>query len=185
MTEETKLKLDIEVTLKDEFFEGIICTMIEGGSNYWVKYVDVLNPDGTEAKAWPREKDYGCTHEGPRPLLCLPSEKCKLLPTPSGDGTIVCRFLVETARKIPLSRWVANVINAGGTVTVTEDEESDNEVHNLTKADLIRGIEMWVKNHRPSFTREDGILTIDGGDIDGDDADSILQYAIFGKLVYG
>jgi len=42
--------MKVEVELNDKFFEDIICTMLEGGSNYWVDHVDIYHPDGKRPK---------------------------------------------------------------------------------------------------------------------------------------
>jgi len=77
------------------------------------------------------------------------------------------------------SEWAGIAINNYGNIKVTSTE-GDNVI---TKGSLINGIMLWVSHH-PSHVSFEGD-TIDSSNIDASDADSILQYAVFGKLVFG
>lgn len=68
------------------------------------------------------------------------------------------------------------VVSLGGTLAVIADE--DDTEHDLDKESFIRGLEIWVAN------RDTVMEELDAGDIDANDADAILQYALFGELVY-
>ncbi len=131
------VSINVKVELDDEFFDGIICTMFEGGSNYWIDHIIVKLPDGVKPQ-----------------------------------GT-------------PLSEWASSAINKGGTVHIYPSEE--NGFFSLTKDKLTRGLKRWLKAHpsEVSLINENGKNTLDGGDIDAGIADNILQYALFGKPVYG
>jgi hypothetical protein len=37
--------MEVEVELDDEFFDNIICTMLEGGSNYWIGHIIIKHPN--------------------------------------------------------------------------------------------------------------------------------------------
>ena len=115
----------------NQFIEDIIVTMLEGGSNYWISYVDATPP-----------KQKG----------------------------------------VPTSIWVANIVNRGGIVYVYPTE-CNNKKYALTKPKLLSGIQKFVENH-PKRVSKDG-SKLDGGSFDANDADCILQYSIFGKVVFG
>jgi hypothetical protein len=46
----------IMITLDDEFFNDIICTMLEGGSNYWIGRITIQHPDGVKPKGIPNSE---------------------------------------------------------------------------------------------------------------------------------
>ena len=85
---------------------------------------------------------------------------------------------------LPTATWAATVLNTGEMVVIFPKE--DDMGYRLTREKVIEGLQEWVDHtmNVPMIT-EDGKTTIDAGNIDADDADSILQYALFGKLVYG
>ena len=78
----------------------------------------------------------------------------------------------------------------GGYLTMTEDTsdlDSSNfdkdgnllingMTHKLDQEKFMKGLQMWIDKHH--------VTTIDTGDIDADDADCIVQYALFGELKY-
>lgn len=129
--------VQIPVELDDEFFEDIICTAFEGGSNYWIGNIQVIHPDGEKLK-----------------------------------GT-------------PLSTWIASAVNENRTIKILPREDTVTVI--LDKKRLIGGLEKWIMRHpsNVSLINENGKNGIDAGDIDADDADAILQYAVFGELVFG
>jgi len=126
------VKVTVQVELDDQFFENMIVTAFEGGSNYWVDRVTINHPDGQK---------------------------------PKGE---------------PVSTWAAAALNKGGTVVVFIQEEGD--AHDsppvtMTKEMLVSGVQMWLNNHKtPSEAIED---------YDADDADAVLQYALFKEVVFG
>lgn len=73
-------------------------------------------------------------------------------------------------------------ILAGGISEIKPEDDSVTRVMNLEK--FLIGLEMWLTKHGTdrSLVEED---TIDPGQIDAGDADNIVQYAIFGELIYG
>jgi hypothetical protein len=83
---------------------------------------------------------------------------------------------------VPDEVWEANekiiasdFIGLGGTLKLFDAEDED-ETWELNAEKLKAGIEMYFS--------ENGVDT-DMGDIDAEAADSIIQYALFGELVYG
>ena len=41
-----EVSINLKVELDDEFFDDIICTMFEGGSNYWIDFIKIDHPYG-------------------------------------------------------------------------------------------------------------------------------------------
>jgi len=121
------ITVNVPVELDDQFFEDIIVTMLEGGSNYWVDSIDIGG---------------------------------------------------EKPKGMPYSMWAAQAINSGGAVRIYPKDYPD--VYRLTKEKLIKGVQMWINTHKYASQR-----LPDAGDIDAGDADSILQFALFGELVFG
>jgi hypothetical protein len=80
----------------------------------------------------------------------------------------------------PGSVWAASALNLGGSITVFVQEEGD--AHDsppvtINKEILVSGIQQWINHHsKPSEALEN---------YDADDADCVLQYAVFGQLVFG
>lgn len=130
--------VDIPVELDDEFFDDIICIMLEGGSNYWIDTIDIDHPDGKR---------------------------------PSGT---------------PVSTWAADAINKGGSITIYPIEEEDG-ITTIKRENLIFGVQQLIEEHPDwvAVTYENKKNRIDLGCMDADDADAIMQYAVFGELVFG
>jgi hypothetical protein len=125
----------IVVEHNNELFGDILCTALEGGSNYWIETIKFLPP---------YNKPKGCS----------------------------------------VSEYATSELNAGKTIQIVD---VDNEHHDLTMGDLIFGIKRWAHCHpnRVSIITENGRSEIDAGNIDANEADTILQYALFGKWVFG
>jgi hypothetical protein len=133
----TQLFIKVLVEVDDEFFDNIVTTMLEGGSNYWIKTIQIHHPDGEKPKG------------------------------------------------IPLSTWAASALNKGGFVMIQPQDEIKH--YRLEMKDLWNGLHRWIESKPGSVpvVVENGKTTIDAGDIDANDADAILQYALFGILVFG
>lgn len=76
---------------------------------------------------------------------------------------------------IPYSTWIANALIEGEAV-MFHDIEDEQEKFTLTLDKLIKGIELNAQNRSWDSDIHNG---------DASTADSILQYALFGELVYG
>lgn len=76
---------------------------------------------------------------------------------------------------IPYSTWIANALIEGESV-MFHDVEDEQEKFTLTLDKLIKGIELNAQNRSWDSDIHNG---------DASTADCILQYALFGKLVYG
>jgi hypothetical protein len=140
MTNIVSMPITHQVELDDVFFEDIICTMLEGGSNYWIGHIMINHPGGLKPK------------------------------------------------DIPPSMWAANALNNGGTVIFyIPNEEDESDKITLVKNMLVEGLTKWAENYQNhvSIVTERGKCTIDAGDIDADQADIILQYALFNDVIFG
>jgi len=129
--------VQIPVELDDEFFDDIICTMFEGGSNYWIGKTQIIHPDGEKPKG------------------------------------------------MPVSAWIASAINKDGMIKILPQD--DNVTVVLNKKRLVFGLKEWITKcpDKVSLINENGKNCIDAGNVDADDADAILQYALFEELVFG
>ena len=76
---------------------------------------------------------------------------------------------------IPYSTWIANALIEGESV-MFYDIEDDEEKFTLTLDKLIKGIELNAQNRSYDSDIHEG---------DASTADCILQFALFGELVYG
>ena len=79
-----------------------------------------------------------------------------------------------------LGEYASDQISRGGALRLY-DSESD-EVYELTRNKFLAGLRRYIENccH---ITFDNG--GIDTSDIDAVDADCIIQYAIFGDIIYG
>ncbi|MBP02361.1 MAG: hypothetical protein CMM25_06095 [Rhodospirillaceae bacterium] len=72
----------------------------------------------------------------------------------------------------------------GGYLTMDED---GNIEHKLDQESFMKGLQMWIDKHPSSVdivSLPNKYTTINTGQIDADDADCIVQYALFGELKY-
>lgn len=134
---EDVILLQIPVKINDEFVSDIVCTMFEGGSNYWINTIKINHPNGVKLKS------------------------------------------------TPTSEWAASALNKGGSVTIFP-HEYEGDIVTLTKQKLIDGIKLWATGSRFfEIVNEDGQHYIDAGNIDADESDVILQYSVFGEIIFG
>jgi hypothetical protein len=77
--------------------------------------------------------------------------------------------------EIPTSTWCSSILLEGGEVYIKDREDDDIELFMLTLENLIQGYQMYINKHY-SYEVED---------MDVDSFDSIIQYALFGEIVYG
>lgn len=86
--------------------------------------------------------------------------------------------------------WMWNTLKSGGKVVLLDIEDPKTN-YSFNKSSLLEAIKTWAKNRTEFFdTCHESIegkelLTIDGTNIDIDEADYIIQHACFGKLVLG
>ena len=82
-------------------------------------------------------------------------------------------------------KWAHQAISRGGEIELYDAEE--NEKHILTLDKFKEGLQRFLRceNHHPSYN--EGVVLdgeLDCGNIDANSADMIIQYAIFGKVIY-
>lgn len=83
-----------------------------------------------------------------------------------------------------LGDYASEQISRGGTLILYEAE--DDGKWELTKEKFIEGLKIYFRNYPLDVLDVlDGSLIIDCGMVDGEVADTIVQYALFGELVYG
>lgn len=87
------------------------------------------------------------------------------------------------------SEFLARALMVDGAIVLYDNEADDPETseHQMTVAALVTGVQDWIRLRTKSQNRgvaiDDGRL--DTGNIDAEDADLIVQYAVFGEVVYG
>lgn len=86
----------------------------------------------------------------------------------------------EVVEEKRVADWGHEQIARGG-VLILHDAES-NDKWELTLEKFLAGVKMYVENGGAGCVCDDGI---DPCEIDGCAADSIVQYALFGELVFG
>ena len=93
-----------------------------------------------------------------------------------------------------LGEYGSEQIARGGKLKVHLEEpfdDEDTETYELDKEKFLKGVEMYIKNPDKPYeivcfdTDVDGDLTIDTCMVDADVADMIIQYALFGEIVFG
>ena len=84
-----------------------------------------------------------------------------------------------------LGEYASEQISKGGQLKLYDFEEE--EYHLLTREKFIEGFKKYIANPTASdiFEYVDGKLKLDTCYVDADVADAIIQYAIFGEVVYG
>lgn len=80
-----------------------------------------------------------------------------------------------------LGEWAHEQIARGGQLKLTDSEED--KIYELDKEKLLKGLELYLSNGGDAeIVRGD---TIDTSEVDAIAADEIVQYALFGDVVYG
>lgn len=86
-----------------------------------------------------------------------------------------------------LGKYASEQISRGGTlkVHVTEPfDEQDTEWYELDMEKFAQGFRLWLENGGDRYGAV-GNGEVDTCEIDGEMADLIIQYALFGEVVYG
>ena len=60
------------------------------------------------------------------------------------------------------------------------DNPEENEIYRLTMDKFVKGVEMWEERSHKSLAE-----AIDWCEYDSDDADLIIQFALFGEIMFG
>ena len=84
-----------------------------------------------------------------------------------------------------LGEYASEQIARGGTLNLYDSEED--VVYVLTKDKFLKGVELWAKNPIGGNCLEhiDGRLRFDCCNADAVVCDAIIQYALFGDVIYG
>lgn len=80
-----------------------------------------------------------------------------------------------------LGEWAHEQIARGGRLTLTDSEEGT--AHKLDKEKLLKGLELYLSNGGAAEIADGD--TIDTSEVDAIAADEIVQYALFGDVIYG
>ena len=105
MTNIVSMPITHQVELDDVFFEDIICTMFEGGSNYWVGHIKIDHPDGDKPIGVPASTWIsGALNKGGKITVFVLE----------GDESVV---LVKNMIVSGLSKWAENYQNHVSIVT--------------------------------------------------------------------
>ena len=82
-----------------------------------------------------------------------------------------------------LGKSASEHISHGGTLKLYGAEEVNGESKWwLSQETFLKGLQMWLDDGVKLKMRDSGL---DTSDIDAEDADCIIQYALFGELVFG
>ena len=92
---------------------------------------------------------------------------------------------------MPVSEWITKQLLADKEIKIIDNEFGDEVVLTIDK--FIIGLGEWVKEYpeRVSFESifvnetHERLLMIDAGNIDANEADLILQFAVFNGVVFG
>lgn len=79
--------------------------------------------------------------------------------------------------------WGHEQIARGGAL-ILHDAESDDKWE-LSIENFIKGFRLWLENGDDRYGAVDDDGTVYAGEIDGEMADCIIQYALFGEVVFG
>ena len=80
-----------------------------------------------------------------------------------------------------LGEYASDQISRGGSLILHDAESSDK--WELTLDKFLKGVGLYIKEG--SGVMVEDFKLVDIGCIDGPDADCIIQYALFGELVFG
>ena len=85
-----------------------------------------------------------------------------------------------------LGKYASDQISRGGILKLYDNEED--EVYELTLEKFKKGVMMYLSDPQAPYNIIDidkGDYTLDCGMVDGDVADMIVQYALFGEVMFG
>lgn len=79
--------------------------------------------------------------------------------------------------------YASDQISRGGSLRLYDNESNDTWV--LTKESFLKGLKLWFEGQKPGPEYLDDEGNLDASEIDSVDADAIVQYALFGEIVFG
>lgn len=157
------LSYSIERRLGAREFEDILCTALEGGIGHWA-----CLDNGTDA--WKRAR----------------AELAEELKGAEREWDRVPSY----------SQVAVRVLQSGDPVLFADAEDDDcvpEELEwQLTAPSLVAAAARFQAERTAELRKRNGPLAfydlaeaLDSGDFDADDADTVIQYALFGELIYG
>lgn len=87
-----------------------------------------------------------------------------------------------------LGEYASEQISRGGKLAIWLDEpfEDDKTCYVLDRDKFLAGFKLWIESDGDSYdTIDDSDGSVDCGQIDAICADEIIQYALFGEVVFG
>lgn len=87
-----------------------------------------------------------------------------------------------------LGKYASEQISHGGKLAIWLDEpfEDDKTCYVLDRDKFLAGFKLWIESDGDSYdTIDDSDGSVDCGQIDAICADEIIQYALFGEVVFG
>lgn len=82
-----------------------------------------------------------------------------------------------------LGNYASEQISRGGALILHDTESSDKWELNLEK--FLNGVKRWLQNNEDRYGAVASDGTFDPGEVDAEMSDLIVQYALFGKPVFG
>lgn len=85
-----------------------------------------------------------------------------------------------------LGEYASDQISRGGALSIWLSEPLDDgkSCYTLDISNFLSGFKLWIENGGDSYGAIDG-LHVDCGQIDAGCADEIIQYALFGEIIFG
>ena len=87
-----------------------------------------------------------------------------------------------------LGKYASEQISRGGNLAIWLDEpfEDDKTCYVLDRDKFLAGFKLWIESDGDSYDAiDDSDGSVDCGQIDAVCADEIIQYALFGEVVFG
>lgn len=79
------------------------------------------------------------------------------------------------------NKYASGVISRNGTLLLCDSEDS--KEYELDRTKFIKGLKMFLQESSSAHCLDGNDL--DTGMVDADDADAIIQYALFDDIIYG
>lgn len=89
----------------------------------------------------------------------------------------------EVVEEKRVSEWGHEQIARGGVLKMHDIEDLD-EVWELTLEKFLKGFKLWIENGGDEYGAVQKNGRVDCGQIDAACADEIVQYALFGEIVF-
>lgn len=80
------------------------------------------------------------------------------------------------------AEYIGDEISRGGKLRIHDKEEDEWYVLDMEK--LCKGVKLWLESGGDDYGAFSGDGSVDCGKIDGGAADCIVQYALFGEIVF-